>query len=601
MRTKGAALLFAALAMAHGTAQGQSDPQGVETAKPYDTVSPTGVSFASGSFTYNVELLSIGTGEFPQKLTLGLQYDSAADAGPNATWSSTLTLRRTSTILSEGPTPQWHEWARNVTMGQRKATFENVGPPHTNANTPTRKGGDTLDFIGTHTSGYYKYVGGGGEELLLPFSGTTVTKPVLTYPDGLKVEQTGCTSFAACFVNNLGLAILAENKVSISGGYTQKFCAVNLTDYQLSSLSSCPSGVQSAVITFVSDIGGVMYERITAIQFPDGQTETYQYGGSSNEMTCIKSPGETQCRVTNQYDTCGVTSSPYNGDDRNRVISQTFQTGESITYSWTSVTYQCNEITAATMTQAGAVTSLSLTDRQVTSVTDPNSLSSAQTWTGDVPTLLSIPTKPLLDTATLPEGNWVDHTYDPRGNRTETRLKAKSGTGLADIVTSAVYPTASTPYACTNRVTCNKPTSTTDARGKVTDYTYNATHGGVLTVTSPADANGVRPQTRYTYVQRYAWIKNGAGYAQAASPVWLLDSEEFCRTSAASGSSCAAGASDEVVTTYDYGPNSGPNNLWLRGKAVTADGTTLRTCYQRDSYGRVIAETSPNANLSSCS
>ncbi|NCP12216.1 MAG: hypothetical protein GW859_09770, partial [Sphingomonadales bacterium] len=57
---------------------------------------------------------------------------------------------------------------------------------------------------------------------------------------------------------------------------------------------------------------------------------------------------------------------------------------------------------------------------------------------------------------------------------------------------------------------------------------------------------------------------------------------------------------DEVVTDYDYGPNSGPNNLWLRGVAVTADGTTLRTCYGYDANGRKISETQPNANLGSC-
>ena len=43
--------------------------------------------------------------------------------------------------------------------------------------------------------------------------------------------------------------------------------------------------------------------------------------------------------------------------------------------------------------------------------------------------------------------------------------------------------TASYASSCTNVVICNKPTSTSDARGNTTDYTYDATHGGVLTVT----------------------------------------------------------------------------------------------------------------------
>ena len=87
-----------------------------------------------------------------------------------------------------------------------------------------------------------------------------------------------------------------------------------------------------------------------------------------------------------------------------------------------------------------------------------------------------------------------------------------------------------------------------------------------------------------------------------SNPIWVLASESTCRMGApgASGSGCAL-PNDEVVTTYEYGPNSGPNNLILRGKSVTADGQTLRTCYGHDKQGNKIWEASPNAQLSSCS
>jgi YD repeat-containing protein len=68
-----------------------------------------------------------------------------------------------------------------------------------------------------------------------------------------------------------------------------------------------------------------------------------------------------------------------------------------------------------------------------------------------------------LTRSTLPEGNYVQLTYDARGNVTETRAVAKAGSGLADIVTSASFDTT-----CTNVVTCNKPNSTTDARSNTT-------------------------------------------------------------------------------------------------------------------------------------
>lgn len=198
-----------------------------------------------------------------------------------------------------------------------------------------------------------------------------------------------------------------------------------------------------------------------------------------------------------------------------------------------------------------------------------------------------------------PENGVISYTTDSRGNITGERRIAKPGSGLADLVRSAGYDTT-----CSNVKTCNKPNWTTDFKGNQTDIVYNANNGAVATVTGPADPNGVRPQKRYTYVQRYALILNSSGgYVQASTPVWMLESESFCRNSAATGNpSAPCTGNDEVKTVYDYGPTSGaPNNLFLRGVAVTADGATLRTCYGNDRNGRRIWTTSPRANKTSCS
>jgi YD repeat-containing protein len=147
---------------------------------------------------------------------------------------------------------------------------------------------------------------------------------------------------------------------------------------------------------------------------------------------------------------------------------------------------------------------------------------------------------------------------------------------------------------------CDKPLTRVDANGNQTDYTYDAAHGGVLTETLPADTAGTRAQTRYSYAQRYAWVKNAGGaYVQAATPVWVITSKSICKSGAASGASCAAGG-DEVVTAYDYGPDSGPNNLQLRGIVEDAHGTALRTCYGYDTTGNRIWTTRPLASLGSC-
>jgi YD repeat-containing protein len=169
-----------------------------------------------------------------------------------------------------------------------------------------------------------------------------------------------------------------------------------------------------------------------------------------------------------------------------------------------------------------------------------------------------------------------------------------AGSGLSSIVESASYLTT-----CINLVACFKPIAVTDANGNETDYTYDPTHGGVLTETDPA-VNGVRPQIRRTDVQRNAGYLNASGVmTRDPNPVWLLATQSYCRTGAASGAGCAI-ANDEVVTTYDYGPDSGPNNLLLRGETVTGDGQSLRTCYGHDHQGNKIWETSPNANPASC-
>lgn len=200
---------------------------------------------------------------------------------------------------------------------------------------------------------------------------------------------------------------------------------------------------------------------------------------------------------------------------------------------------------------------------------------------------------------------------DPDGKKTEYRIpwstrnvhkvteKAKAGSGLPDIVTSATYD-------CTKPVLCAKPTSKTDAKGNVTTYVYDQTHGGLLKETAPA-VGGVSPEKRYEYVSRKAWVRttDNTGYVQSTNDHVLLSKEEYCITSAAVNGDCAAGPSDEVVTVYEYGPNSGPNNLLLRGIAVTAQNAqgqmeTLRTCYGYDSSGRRISETKPRANLAVC-
>ena len=135
----------------------------------------------------------------------------------------------------------------------------------------------------------------------------------------------------------------------------------------------------------------------------------------------------------------------------------------------------------------------------------------------------------LLKSVTLPEGGQVFLSHDARGNVTQHRQVSKTPGAPGDIVWSATYSAI-----CANPVTCNRPLTMTDARGGVTDYTYDAA-GNLLTETGPAPAPGApRPQTRYVWEQRYAWFKQNGSSAitQAATPVWVQVSQSQCMTGA---------------------------------------------------------------------
>jgi RHS repeat-associated protein len=201
-----------------------------------------------------------------------------------------------------------------------------------------------------------------------------------------------------------------------------------------------------------------------------------------------------------------------------------------------------------------------------------------------------------VDRVFRPEGNGAQYSYDARGNVTQVRQFAKSGSGLADIISSASYPAS-----CANPKTCNKPTSTTDARGNAMAYTYDGTHGGVLTVTPPLVATGVQPQTRYTY----AAVTSASGVA-----VTMLTNVKACPTGTTSCTTL-----NEVKTTIGYNSNLLPTTITRgntsgslaatsamsydpRGNLSTVDGPLSGTSdtikYRYDAADQTIGVTSPD-------
>jgi RHS repeat-associated protein len=153
-------------------------------------------------------------------------------------------------------------------------------------------------------------------------------------------------------------------------------------------------------------------------------------------------------------------------------------------------------------------------------------------------------------------GSTTQYTYDARGNVIETRQISATPGSPPDIVTRAAYP-----ETCANQRTCNRPMSTTDARGNTTEYTYDPSTGAVLSVKLPPGANGILPQTSYGYTAYQAYYLNNAGsIAASGSNIYLPTSISSCITQAPG--TCTGGP-DEARTTISYGPQTAgiANNL----------------------------------------
>ncbi|MEA3012260.1 MAG: hypothetical protein QOD42_805 [Sphingomonadales bacterium] len=601
--------------------------QGLSIPPRQDARSPTGVSYGSGSFTYEARDLAIG-GE--QGLTLNrtyisnVPYTSLGGIGWTHNWSGRISLQPVP--LDPGSPladPQRIPYIYNVTVSGRSAGF--IGGSHFPPTTGLPQGtyeaitpsGATLVYTGTNsTNGYYIFTDSDGTVINFATGGQPMRIQDQILPDGTRlVYGYDTTGTLRSVISNRGYAILIERGTP-QGPTTPpgpwKACAVNLTQHVVTATSACPAGVQSVTYTYTLSSANIVPQLAGATD-ADGQTTAYAYEGAGNStgqprLTCITLPGQSACQVDNDYSPCfqrnPLTEQMEWGGAH--VTAQHTATGETYAYSYGfAEPEKCEGVFSnyTTMTVNGTVaTNVYPVGNVPGSIVDPLGRTTSfrymigESWAAEPGQLVGV---------TSPLGNATDSYNDARGNIYQQTLTAIPGSGLAARTTTAVFPSSCGP---TNRRICNKPTSVTDANGNVTDYTYDAVHGGVLTETGPAPApGGVRPQTRHAYAQRYAWIlASGGGYAQAATPVWVRTATSSCRTSAATGnpaSPCAT-AGDEVLTQYDYGPNSGPNTLLLRGQTVTStDGgvtTTLRSCYGYDRDGRRISETQPQANLASC-
>lgn len=203
---------------------------------------------------------------------------------------------------------------------------------------------------------------------------------------------------------------------------------------------------------------------------------------------------------------------------------------------------------------------------------------------------------------TLPENDSLSYVYDDRGNVLTSTYHPKSGSGT-------LQQTYNFPSSCTNVIICNKPTSSLDSLGNQTDYTYDATHGGITSVTLPAGSNGIRPQTRYQYgsiASTYylhtvyqnvtvspATSTGTLGYS--STTMYLPSGTAACQTTAAT--SCP-GTSDEATTGITYNGSAGNFTIASTSAGSGTSGSMTSASFTYDSIGNVTATTDPLSNVS---
>ena len=204
---------------------------------------------------------------------------------------------------------------------------------------------------------------------------------------------------------------------------------------------------------------------------------------------------------------------------------------------------------------------------------------------------------------TWPEGNRDYYRFDDYRNVTAHWRIPKGASTTLPVEQIPGTTVARASYSCHGLV-CSKPDWIRDERENQTDFTYDNTHGGVLTVTWPAPvANGVRPQTRYTYDQFTARYYK-AGTLTAAAPVWRLTRASTCQTLAGETPAtpttpkipaACVGTADEVVTSYAYENSAMANNVRLVSTTTRAGDSSLSatTTYAYNARGDVISTDGP--------
>lgn len=548
------------------TLKAQSTLPAVPAPPVFSNVDENGVDVATGTFNFSLPLVSIGEGD--GKLEFRVQTSGKSWRGHNFEGSVGCASGTDCLVRFDGDS--------------EKFTNNN------GAYISQQAEGAKLSLA----NGLYTYTKADGTIIVfsnIPLMGYRPT--LIVTPQGANYDLTYDVKYASTPAGLMPV-LSALATVTSSYGYQLRFLQVvpngggfpslakvtainNAVDYcnpNHSGFENCPNMTQawpSVSVVSTAPTGGSAPLITSATNALGAVTSftTVASGPAAGQLATVKRPGSTANALAVAYDTVG------------NVASVTL---ENLVFGYNYAV--SNGIATMTRTNPNGSTKVYTTTLSVgrpSSIKDESNRTISYTYD----------TFGHVTRVTMPEGNYTNYTYDTRGNVTLVRQVAKAGSGFADIVTSASYDAT-----CTNNFTCNQPNTTTDAKGFITNYSYDPATGDLLTVQAPAAAaGGARPTTNYGYTTLQTYVKNSAGAVVASGdPIKKLTSTSVCQTTA----SCA-GTADETKITINYGAQVAGNANNLNVVSVTqASGNNAlssTTSYGYDMIGNQITVDGPLA------
>ncbi len=358
-----------------------------------------------------------------------------------------------------------------------------------------------------------------------------------------------------------------DNSTFYSWSTITKATAINnAVEYCSPSALSCSPTNAWPYATYT--VSGTTYTLFTGATDAEGRTTTYSYTGGN--LSGIKAPGAASNTVSFGY----TGSIPK--------VSTVTTGGGTWTYAYPSGTQ-------TTVTDPNSnVRTINYNSSQLVTSTIAGGLTTTYTYCTTSDTNCPVG---LLKQVTMPgpDSNYTTYTYDPRGNPTSTTRHPHPSLGGTPIVTYASYPSS-----CSGSFTlknCNKPVSTTDARGNVTNYVFDPNHGGLTQIQRPAPSGTTpRPTLNTAYGATYARYLTGASTWSNSPAIYVPTSSTTCATAAT-----CSGTADERVTSAAYPASSVANNALPSSVTVRSgnSGIVETTTLAYDSYGDVISVDGP--------